>query len=290
VAKKDGVIIMKANLLWCILGILMLFGACSKPKEVLPEMSADRLRQDVSNMEMDTPESKDAEDDSLEAVYIRYIEKYGGDIRTDFALVGPVELVLNLNDLSKEVKEKIEYISIESRMEDVPEIIGLHNLKTVQLYGLGIKRVENLKNLKVDNISLVVNPLESIAPLGENQFIKRLNLSSSGLKHLPDMSGMKNLRVLGLLRSKIVSLDNIQTIPNSIDLNILECDELEDIDALRFAKIKRLYISKDGINSIGGQGDTKGLYDKNKDWFDKYLPQLKGNEPEFEMFFYMKEE
>ena len=153
--------------------------------------------------------------------------------------------------------------------------IGLGYLKTLQLEGLGIKRVDNLKNLIVSNLYLAVNPLESLEPIGMNQFIRTLDLSSTEVKRLPDMSGMKELKMLELLRSKIVSLDNIQTIPNSIDLNILECDELEDIDALRFAKIKRLYIGKDGINSIGGQGDTKGLYDKNKDWFDKYLPQLK---------------
>jgi len=287
--EEDGVKIMKTKLLWVFLGILLFFIACSKPKEVVLEGNGKPTPPAMTNKAVDQSTVKAPEDDSPEALYTRYVEKYGGDLRSDYALVGSIELVLHLDELAKEVKNKIEYVSIESPIEEVPEIIGLSNLKSIQLRALGIQRIENLGNLKVESVSLVLNPLESIAPIGRNPYITNLNLTSSGIQRLPDMSGMKNLRVLGLLRSDIITLDNIQTIPNSIELNILECDELEDIDALRFAKIRKLYIGKDGINSIGGKGDTKGLYDKNKDWFEQYLPQLKSNDPNFELLFYMKE-
>lgn len=280
---------MKINFLWVSLSILLLFGGCSKPKEVILESTDKSTAKEVTSKEEDQSLGRVPDDVSPEALYTKYVEKYGGDVRGDYALVGSVELILHLNELPKEVKDKMEYVSIESPIEEVPEIIGLSNLKSIQLRALGIQRVENLANLKVENVSLVLNPLENIVPIGKNPYITNLNLSSSRVRRLPDMSGMKSLRVLGLLRSDITTLDNIQTVPNSIELNILECDDLEDIDALRFAKIRKLYIGKNGINSIGGKGDTKGLYDKNKDWFEQYLPQLKSNAPDFELMFYMKE-
>lgn len=280
---------MRIYSLLIFLSILLLFGSCSKPKEVVPESTEIPTEQEIATNEEDKSVDRVSEDISLEALYRRYVEKYGGDVRGDYALVGSVELILHLNELTKEVKDKIEYVSIESPIEEVPEIIGLSNLKTIQLRALGIQHIENLANLKVENVSLVLNPIENIAPIGKNPYIKHLNLSSSAIRKLPDMSGMRSLRVLGLLRSDITTLDNIQTIPNSIELNILECDDLEDIDALRFAKIRKLYIGKDGINSIGGKGDTIGLYDKNRDWFEQYLPQLISNDRNFELFFYMKE-
>jgi len=262
---------------------------CPKSKEVVPEANDKSTTQGMTNKAVDQSAVNVSEDNYLEAVYTKYVEKYGGDVRGDYALVGSIELVLHLSELPKEIKDEVEYVSIESPIEEVPEIIGLDNLKSIQLRALGIRSVENLRNLKVENLYLELNPVNYIEPIGQNPFIRVLGLSSSGIQRLPDMSEMKSLRVLDLLRSDIITLDNIQTIPNSIELNILECDDLENIDALRFAKIRKLYIGKDGINSIGGRGDTKGLYDKNKDWFEKYLPQMKSNEPDFELLFYMKE-
>ncbi len=281
---------MKAKNLLLMISLLALFGGCTKKEQYISHENSKELpveiHSDDSGMLVN---EKLSTADSLDSIYTKYVMMYGGEVRGDYALVGSAELLLHLNELPFTIKEKIEYISIDTPIEDVPMIDGLENLKEVQFHAVGLKHVENLENLKVDILSLTINPLESIYSIGKNPYIKKLDLTSSQVRMLPDMSGMKNLRELVLLRTDITTLENIQTIPGPVDLNILECDYLVDIESLRLAKIGKLYISKDGVNSIGGKHNKPGLYDRYKDWFDSQLLQLKTNNPEFELLFFMKE-
>jgi hypothetical protein len=99
------------------------------------------------------------------------------------------------------------------------------------------------------------------------------------------MSLMTGLNTLNLLWTNLRSLDNIETIPNPINLYILECTDIEDIDALKYAKLQRLYISGNGRSPVGGISNKIGLYDIFKDWFDENLPAIRENNPGFELHF-----
>ena len=84
-------------------------------------------------------------------------------------------------------------------------------------------------------------------------------------------------------------MDNIETIPNPVSLYIFDCMEIKNIDALKYAKIQRLYISGNGRSPLGGISDKIGLYDIFKDWFDENLPVLRENNPGFELRFSIDE-
>ena len=85
---------------------------------------------------------------------------------------------------------------------------------------------------------------------------------------LPDMSLLNNLNSIQLLATPLQSLQNIDTIPSDFDLWIWECDDLTDIDALRYARVNTLFI--DEVN-----------YERLKPWFDKYVDKIKERRPQF---------
>ena len=147
--------------------------------------------------------------------------------------------------------------------------------------------VTGLANLKVNRLELTNNKITDLSPIGKNQFVKELVLQwSFELESLPNMEKMTNLRKLDLRNcNKLTTLKNIDTIPGPVDVYIFESNNIKDFSALLNCKIRNLYIDGGDKNSIGGLKKYQCAYDLNKEWFDKNLPIIKKNNPDFTLRF-----
>jgi hypothetical protein len=240
------------------------------------------------SIELEESDDKTIEtrNEKLRQIYENYVAKYNGEARHDLGLIGPVELLRHLDELPQDVLDKITLIGVSmDAFEEVPDLSGLRNIERIYFAGNGLKRVDSLQNIPVKNLSITANPLETIEPLAKNPYIEMLSLQGSSVEYLPDMSLMTSLNTLNLVWTNLRSLDNIETVPTPINLYIIECTDIEDIDALKYAKLQRLYISGNGRSPLGGVSDKIGLYDKFKDWFDENLLVIRENNPGFELHF-----
>jgi hypothetical protein len=274
------------------IGIILLYSimmvSCTESKSGLHnDKTREKENVRINDANVDVADADLMRNDKviIDKDFINYVIKNNGTLYEDYSLVGPKELLNNFNELPLAIRKKINYICIESEIEEIPVLSGLGKIRRIQLNANGLKRIDNLRNIDVKELIITVNPIESLEPISKNGFVEKLVLTSSNVTSLPNMSEMRSLRELVLMRCSLASLNNIETIPNTIDLNIMECESLDDIDALKYAKIRKLYISKKGLNSIGGKGTEEGLYDRKREWFEKNFTYMKEKNPTFEILF-----
>ncbi len=231
----------------------------------------------------------------LENFAVRYggnIGHYTGDAITNddfvFSLVGNERIFSHLGELSDRCIERIVSLSV-AKGEWCPVIPPLDerlNLISIILKNNEVEKIDGLAKTKVNRLVLEQNLLTSIEAIGNNPYVKVLDLSGcTSLRNLPDMSGMKNLSMLFLDNTGVTTLDNIETIPHPFTLSLFECTELTDIDDLRRSKVRTIQISRAGYGAFEYSLDTEGTYDRFQDWFEQYLSELEQKE-RFGLFYF----
>lgn len=218
-----------------------------------------------------------------------YSNNYEGKYWGKFCISGNSSLLEHIDELSTELKEKINLIVIDNATH-IPDLSSFTNVHRLQISSNSkgyLVDVTGLANLKVNRLELTNNKITDLSPIGKNQFVKELVLQwSFELESLPNMEKMTNLRKLDLRNcNKLTTLKNIDTIPGPVDVYIFESNNIKDFSALLNCKIRNLYIDGGDKNSIGGLKKYQCAYDLNKEWFDKNLPIIKKNNPDFTLRF-----
>lgn len=226
---------------------------------------------------------------SLKEEYLNYINTYGGIEYEDFSIVGGAELLYNLDSLSMGLKDKIKRMIITGRVDTAKIVFNDFNLDSLTLRGIGLDSLSFLKRLRVKKLDVSLNPVVTIEPLRDNEFIQELDLTGTYLKDLPDMSRMEKLIKIGLRNSLIESIATITTIDHPFDMDLLLCEHVNSLDPILRSNIQKLYISRKGYSPIGGEGDAEGLYDKFEKWFEVNESILKEKNIQI-LFFYQQSE
>jgi Leucine-rich repeat (LRR) protein len=92
--------------------------------------------------------------------------------------------------------------------------------------------------------------------------VEDVNLAGTGITSLPDLSGLAKLRGLTIAETPIRSLNNLETVRSDFDLDVWGCDQLDDIDALLYARVRTLTIDENN-------------YERLRDWFASHLSEIK---------------
>ncbi len=176
---------------------------------------------------------------------------------------------IKLKNLSKEAIQRIRKVYLlRIGFTEIPELNFLPKLNYLHLSSNTITDLSPLEGLNLKVIIISENPFSDLSPLAQMSTLEDATLGTSSIEGLPDLSEWVNIKKLGFSGSTIKSLKNLETIPSNFDLWIWECDQLEDIDALRYARVNTLFI------------DEKN-YERLKPWFDKYFEEIKERRPEF---------
>ena len=186
--------------------------------------------------------------------------------------------IVNFNKLMNQPLKSLALIKIlgivglNNKMYKIPSLDFLPNLERLSLESSGIKDISAISNLSLRSINLSWNSIthEDLTPILSMESLEFIGLNGSLIKSIPDFSGLPKLRSLSLAESSITSLDGIEVIKEPLVLDISDCPNLADIDALKDVPLERLYISE------------KDLEGKFADWFEENLEYLKEKNPGFD--------
>ncbi|MCF6334574.1 MAG: hypothetical protein L3J12_02395 [Spirochaetales bacterium] len=178
----------------------------------------------------------------------------------------------NVNDLKRLSEESLKMIRkvhiTRMELKEIPDLYFLPSLTHLDISSNEISDLSPLEGLNLTDIIISENPYSDITTLAQMSTLEDATLGNSSIEVLPDLSNWKNMKGIGFSGSTIKSLKNLETIPSDFDLWIWECDDLTDIDALRYARVNTLFI--DEVN-----------YERLKPWFDKYVEEIKERRPQF---------
>ncbi|MDC7124042.1 MAG: hypothetical protein PQJ46_00645 [Spirochaetales bacterium] len=236
---------------------------------------------------------------SPEEYLVRYAKLQGGEWIEEIKTLQGIELdVKKIKELPSDSLNLIKRLSFKGPIGKIPDLGFLINLEYLHLPRRGVTDISNLNGLSINTLILSENPFTDLSPLVGCANLKNLELSFSkvskfdplskcislqslglsgnNIGELPDFSLLIDLREIYLIESELKTLNNIETIPNHFDLNIMECENLEDIDALRFSNVDTLFIDE-------------LTYNRFNSWFDAHLEEIKTKNPEFNIRFDMFE-
>ena len=281
----------------CLL-IAVTFFACTPKKEIEKKATTEQVNQnsDIVKENSDQYSSDDkmlleAPALSVKEELIQFTEKYDSeiDMLSNYISAGRRSDILDhLDELSLKARSWIIELGISKAQitnKGISNLSQLNALKVLYSKNRELYSIDGIADLSIEHLVLSRSSITNIDPLSSNEYIKHLNISSTNVDSLPDMSGMTALTELFLENTPIKSLDNIETIPSSFFLYLRNCDDLEDIDALRFSNVSGILIdNKDVAPQWVSEGEV-GTYNRFEDWFDKYLPEIQERNPGFKIYF-----
>jgi hypothetical protein len=202
---------------------------------------------------------------------------------------GNASVVEDLNSLSRDAKKMIKMIAVTAtELTSVPDLHFLPSLEKLILSSNQISNISALVGLRVSLLDLGNNHyLKDITALSLCLDLEDLTLVGTGVEGLPDFSRLSKLKGIGLAATPLRSLHNIDTIPGDFDLNIIDCTKLDNIEALRHARVRTLFIDKGG--RVEGKGMAEGTYDRFESWFDDHETEIKARQQKFVIRFTMGE-
>ena len=178
-----------------------------------------------------------------------------------------------LEKLSPAALKLIQVISLSRLSIDVaPDVSFLPNLRRLSLTLNKLGDIKALSGLPIKRIDLSYNPLVEIGSLAECTQLESIGLAGTRVAELPDLSKLTKLRQLALPGTPLQSLSNLEKINSDFDLNLLGCNRLNDIDALRLSRVKTLTIDEDNFHRL-------------RPWFDAHLSEIKTKRPQFKVQF-----
>jgi len=212
---------------------------------------------------------------SPEEELIAYISGTGGEW---IAPIGAIQFDQNgsfeaekLRKLTPAALDKIRAISV-SRLgiKVAPDLSFLPSLRRLSLSLNNIMDIKAISALSLERIDLSYNPLADINPLSTCKQLESIGLAGTLVASLPDFSELTKLKQLALAGTPLQSLANLERIRSDFDLNLLGCNKLSNIDALRTARVNTLTIDENN-------------YERLKPWFDAHVVQIKANRPKFKI-------
>lgn len=157
-------------------------------------------------------------------------------------------------------------------LKQIPDLHFLPSLTQLNLDRNEISDVSAVENLEITDLTLSENPIEDMTSFPEMRRLIFLDLGATLLTHVPDMSALPNLAFLALTGSSIISLDGIESIAQPFTLDIRECDQLSELDALLETRVRELHMDQ-------------GNYERLESWFDEHLGELQARQPDFTIEF-----
>jgi hypothetical protein len=219
---------------------------------------------------------KQADPDPVEEELKKCAKYLGGEWLSSIKSLEGIRLEIgSILQLSDNAKDKIKVISVAGNCEVIPDLTFLKALEYLDVTSCSVKNITRIEGLLIETLQLSDNPLTAIDALSNCVGLKSVNLSNViTIEYLPELSQLLKLNSIGLSESSIVTLDNIDTVPGSFKLYLLNCEKLVNIDALANSHIKTLIIDKKTYERFGV-------------WFDANLAKLKERNPGFEVLFKM---
>ena len=237
--------------LCCIVIVVLAFTVCTKPQPKNPE-----------------------------EVLKAYATSRGGEWIEEVGVLngGSADVLEELGSLPTDSLQQIRGITVTgAEVRKIPDLHRLIALKRLILSSNQLQEISGLAGLHITYLDLGNNhSLKDIGALSSCAELEYVTLVGTGINRLPDLSALHKLRGLGLTDTALLSLVNIDSIPSDFDLNIMGCQSLQDIGALRSARVNTLFLDR-------------SLYEQFKPWFDEHLDQIKATRPEFNLRFAMTE-
>ena len=215
-----------------------------------------------------------------EEVLKAYVTSRGGDWVEEVGVLngGNAKVLEELGSLPADSLLQIRGIAVTgTAVRRIPDLHRLVALKRLILSSNQVQEISSLAGLHITYLDLGNNhTLKDIGALSSCAELEYVTLVGTSIERLPNLSALHRLRGLGLTDTALLSLVNIDSIPSDFDLNIMGCQSLQDIDALRSARVNTLFLDR-------------GLYEQFKPWFDEHLDQIKATRPKFNLKFTMTE-
>ncbi len=168
-----------------------------------------------------------------------YIGSTGGATLDDLSSLSGMKNLISL---------KLEQLEIE----DISALSGLVNLTELSLYWNAIEDISPLSGLKkLTDLNLYWNEIEDITPLANLIALRKLNLILNG--DIKDISPLKKLRSLEILRLSGIHVNNIDDLKNLTNLRELDFDgeTISDISAIKnLYNLKKLSINYTNISDF----------------------------------------
>lgn len=156
-----------------------------------------------------------------------------------------------VNIIKKTKEEKFDEISLVNFNEEIPdEIFNFGWLKKLYLYGcpkLEFKSCFKLKNLNLLHIRLC--SLNSFVGCESLSNLEELNLEGNNLIRIPN-DLPKSIISLDISDNKLVSIDNIENLPNLIELYLINNQITEVPDFLSNRKLELIEIGNNNISKF----------------------------------------
>lgn len=273
----------------------MIFIGCS-PKSEVNDISS--YAEDVNSnnyLQSEEKEVKENENDTkldvslaVEDEIIIFVQKYQGevDLESHYVLAHRgSDMIHHISELSTGAKEWIKEFGFTPKENgDLKVLRSLSLLEALFLSGRSLNSIDDIEGLLLKELK-VSCPITNIDVIKSMNTLVKLDVTRSRITYLPDMSELTLLNEFHLKSSKIRSLDNIETIPSNFFLYLRNCDDLEDIDSLRFSNVSGILIDNKDVAPQWVSEGEEGTYNRFEDWFDKYLPEIQERNPGFKIYF-----
>jgi hypothetical protein len=178
-------------------------------------------------------------------------------------------IVTRLKSLSPDARARIVTMQVTGGdLRRIPDLSILPSLKYLDLSYAHVSDIRGISGTPIVRLLLSDNPIDDIGVLSECTELEDVTLVNTEVTSIPDLSRLSRLRALWLGATPIRSLKNVETIPGEFDLDVMRCDQPIDIEALKTAKVRTLYI------------DSKN-YERLKPWFSAHEGELRTRNPKF---------